>query len=92
MAIQTRAYDPNVARRLTSRDPTFRPEYFQDDMRRYAQDLGLEYVGLETAFRQAYEANQARLTWMHWNYRGHQVVADVLSRKLEFILGSELTN
>lgn len=69
--------------RYTAVDPTFDPDYFDRDLRRFAESLGVEYLGLQEPFRRTYEEKGVALHWHHWNYAGHRVVAEALSEKLE---------
>lgn len=67
-------------------NPVFNPNFFEDDLRDYSASLDIEYMGLQSVFRKNYEANGQYLDWMegrgHWNYLGHAVVAEALTKKL----------
>jgi hypothetical protein len=86
VTIETQAYLPENERRYRSLDPTFDPNFFDDDMGNFATSLGADYLGLERVFRQAYEERDAPLHWAHWNYAGHRAVATALASKLEPII------
>ena len=73
-------YKPEGEKKYTSIDPTFNANFFEDDLQEYAKSLGIEYLGLQKIFRQAYEKTDVSLHWSHWNYEGHTVVADALTR------------
>ncbi|OOP57117.1 MAG: hypothetical protein AYP45_05355 [Candidatus Brocadia carolinensis] len=75
-----------MKKKYASIDPTFNANFFEDDMQEYAKSLGIEYLGLQKIFRQVYEKTGISLHWSHWNYEGHKVVADILSKKLRTIL------
>lgn len=79
-------YKPEDEKKYASIDPTFNANFFEDDMQEYAKSLGIEYLGLQKIFRQVYEKTGISLHWSHWNYEGHKVVADILSKKLRTIL------
>lgn len=65
------------------------PIFLRDDLQKFADSVGIEYVGLQRPFTLYYEQCGGRLHWGHWNYAGHRVVADVLSRKLEAVYTPE---
>jgi len=76
------AYLPENEKAFASIDSTFNPNFFDDDMRAFAESLDIDYLGLERAFRQAYEEKGVPLHWAHWNYAGHRLVADMLVHHL----------
>jgi hypothetical protein len=86
VTIETQAYLPDNERKYKSLDPTFNPNFFDDDMGNFATSLGADYLGLERVFRQAYEERGAPLHWAHWNYAGHRVVATALADRLEPVI------
>lgn len=91
VTLPTIAYMPNIENEYTSIDPTFNANYFEDDLRDYAELLKIEYLGLQRLFREAYKNLGSFLhfqingSWGHWNYQGHKIVADAVSNKLDLI-------
>ena len=80
------AYIPEIEEKYRAIDPTFNANYFEDDLRSYAASLNIEYMGLQRLFRKTFENTKTPLRWGHWNYKGHQVVADELVGKLKSII------
>jgi hypothetical protein len=71
-------------------DSTFDACFFESDLARLADSLGVDYLGLQTAFAEHSAAKGRPLHWSHFNYAGHRVVARALSGKLaEIILERE---
>jgi hypothetical protein len=70
-------------------DPSFDPGFFETDLAQYADSLGVEYLGLQTPFREHARAGGASLRWHHYNYAGHRVVARALSSKLARIISED---
>jgi len=79
---ETDAYIPEVEKIDRNIDPTFNPDFFESDLENYAKSLGIEFFGLQKAFRKEYKKNQTLLRWSHWNYEGHKLVAQTLIEKL----------
>lgn len=79
-------YMPEMEEKCKAIDPTFNANYFEDDLRSYAASLNIEYMGLQRLFRKTFEDTKAPLRWGHWNYEGHQVVANELVSKLQSII------
>ena len=46
------------------------------------------YVGLQRWFQHRYEAAGRPLHWGHWNYEGHEAVAEALAEAIEQMTGS----
>ena len=88
VTIDNDAYRPEEENRYKSIDPTFDANYFEDDLGNYAVSLNIEYLGLQRAFRKAYENTGIPLHWGHWNYQGHEVVANALADKLKSVIVS----
>lgn len=88
--ISTSAYKPEIEQQYISIDPSFNANFFEDDLREFAGTLNIDYLGLQRTFRQSYEKTGESLHWGHWNYQGHEVVADVLSDKLKRIIPEKL--
>ena len=89
VTVDNPAYRPEVEDRYKSVDPTFDPNYFEDDLAHHAASLGIEYMGLQRTFRQAYQELGVPLHWGHWNYEGHRVVAEALVQKIETLVYSQ---
>ena len=64
-------------------DPSFNANFFDEDLRVYADSLHIEYLGLHKPFESRYRKTKRSLNWGHWNYYGHRAVADELCIKLE---------
>jgi len=88
VTINTEAYIPEVEDEYKSIDPTFDADYFDNDLGKYASSLGIDFLGLQNVFREDYERLGRPLFWSHFNYQGHEVVAQALSNKLEAILSA----
>ena len=86
ITVDTCVYIPEIEERYKSMNPSFNANYFEDDLKDFAESLKIDYIGLQRLFRQEYENTKAPLHWAHWNYEGHKLVADILSKKLKTIL------
>ena len=84
--ISTAAYKPEIEQEYISIDPSYNANFFEDDLKDLADTLNIDYIGLQRPFRQSYEKTGESLYWGHWNYKGHEVVADILSDKLKGII------
>ncbi len=69
-----------------SRDGTLDPYFFEKDLEGFSDSLSIEYIGLQSIFREHREETGESLHWHHWNYQGHRVVADTISNKLRELL------
>mgnify|MGYP005725218675 CR=1 FL=1 len=63
-------------------DPSFKPGFFDDDLRHFSAVQGFDFVGLQKPFVGYYARTGKSLNWGHWNYQGHRLVAEVLSKYL----------
>jgi len=88
ITINTNAYIPEVENKYKLIDPTFNPNFFEDDLGNFTQSINVEYLGLQRKFRESYENRGVFLHWRHWNYEGHKVVANMLADKLKSIIYS----
>lgn len=79
-------YLPEVEKKYKSINATFNASFFEDDLREYAKSLNIEYLGLQSIFRESYKNSGVLLHWGHWNYQGHQIVAEALYDKLNKII------
>ncbi len=86
MCLNTDAYEPSREQHFKSIDPTFDPNFFEDDLKELSSTLQIHYLGLQRRFREAYDQRQTPLHWGHWNYSGHRIVAALLSRELAVII------
>ena len=91
VTIDNIAYIPDIEAKYRSIDPSFDANFFEDDLRKYSKLLGIEYLGLQRIFRQAYVNTGTELHWGHWNYQGHEVVADALTNRLRTIIYADTT-
>jgi len=83
VTIDTDAYISEVESEYKLIDPTFDQNFFEDDLRNFAQSINIEYLGLQRIFKQAFLESGIYLHWDHWNYEGHKVVANVLTKKIK---------
>jgi len=86
VCMATPTYIPKNEKKYISMDSTFDSNFFEDDLEQYTKTLGVEYLGLQRVFRQAYESKRTKLHWGHWNYQGHEVVAEALINKLHSVV------
>jgi hypothetical protein len=86
VALNTRAYHPEVEQELRDVDSTFDPFFFDRDLGDFARSLGIPFLGLQTVFRRHFLETNEPLLWGHWNYAGHRVVAEALTEVLEPIV------
>jgi hypothetical protein len=77
---------------LQSKDATFNPFYYEDELRTIALAENIQYLGLQREFRKDWEKNRRELHWGHWNYEGHRFVAELLAEKIKTILDSRLAD
>jgi hypothetical protein len=82
----TAVYKTEDQERKRKIDPSFNADFFDKDLRTFAESLHIDYLGLHKPFESHYRNTKRSLNWGHWNYEGHRVVADELSRKLENML------
>jgi len=85
-------YLPQVKKRCRAADPTFDPDFFENDLAEFVHALDVEFIGFQKLFRKVFEDTGKYLhwgnwqRWGHWNYEGHRTVADVLSERIEHII------
>ena len=84
-------YILEVEERYLKIDPSFNHAFFEDDLGAFAKANNVHFLGLQRIFREDYERNRERLHWGHWNYRGHEVVAEALAERLTEILSARRT-
>jgi hypothetical protein len=74
-------YISEAEQELRSIDSSFDAFYFEKDLRAFAATIGIDYLGLQTPFRQASDRGK-QLHWVHWNYNGHRVAGDAMTAAL----------
>jgi hypothetical protein len=79
-------YKPDDQESKRGIDPTFKADFFNIDLRAYADSLHIDFLGLHQPFESHYRTTKRSLSWAHWNYEGHRVVADELVHKIEILL------
>lgn len=90
VTVDIQAYVPEAEKQLKLVDSTFNSNFFEDDLRDFAESIEIEYLGLQRIFRQSFIDTGVLLrwgkdwkNWGHWNYEGHEVVAEALANKLK---------
>ena len=89
VTVDNQAYTPAVENQFKSIDPTFDPNYFEDDLQQFALSLGINYIGLQRVFRRAYEEKNKPFHWGHWNYEGHKVAGLYIAKRLRSIIADK---
>ena len=82
VTINTPAYIPEVEAKYRDMDASFNADFFEDDLRKFAASINIDYLGLQKIFRASHETKGIPLHWGHWNYQGHQAVGKALADKL----------
>jgi hypothetical protein len=75
-------YQPDIAVQLRAMDASFDMEFFDRDLAVLADSTGATYIPLTAAFRSRTLATGRLLHWSHWNYDGHRLVGEILTRVL----------
>jgi hypothetical protein len=88
VTINNDAYMPEIEKQYKLIDSTFDANFFEDDLGDFSKLISIEYLGLQRIFRDYFENNGVSLHWNHWNYEGHNLVADALTKKLKSIIYS----
>jgi len=73
-------YRPEVAQRLRTIDKSFDMGFFDRDLAVLADSTGATYIPLTAAFRSRTVATGRLLHWSHWNYDGHRLLGEILTR------------
>jgi len=81
-------YEADQIRRFRGMDSSFDPDYFENDLAALADSLGISFVGVQSTFRRDHAAHGEPLTWGHWNYRGHRIVAGLLADEIARVLAA----
>jgi hypothetical protein len=85
VSMQLPTYKPEEERKVLEDDPTFTSTFFDDDLQKYTDSLGIAFVGLHRSSREFYRVTGKTLQWGsadnpgHWNYDGHRFVAEQLA-------------
>jgi hypothetical protein len=90
VTLDIQAYVPEVENQLKLVDSTFNSNFFEDHLKDFAESIDIEHLGLQRIFRQSFVDTGVHLhwgkdwkSWGHWNYEGHEVVAEALTNKLK---------
>jgi len=86
VTINNKTYIPQIEEKYRLIDSTFNANFFEDDLRNFAKSINIEYLVLQKIFKQSFSQSGKYLHWGHWNYKGHKLVANILSDKLELLL------
>lgn len=93
VSMELPTYIPDEERKMLERDSTFTSTFFDDDLQKYADSLGIAFVGLQRSSRDFYRETGKALQWGtaaevgHWNYDGHRFVAEQLTAGISPLLG-----
>jgi len=88
VTVDTGLYVPRLRKKYSTIDESLDPFFFEDNLRAFSESLDVYYLGLQSVFAEHYKENEVLLHWGtwdsvgHWNYEGHELVADVLSDKI----------
>jgi len=92
VTLDINSYIPEIEKQYRAQDSSFDSNFFDDNLRQYAKSLNIEYIGLQSIFRDYYESTLSPLHWGHLNYKGHEVVSNALVNKLDPIINSDIEN
>ncbi len=88
VSIELPTFIPEEERKMLERDSTFASAFFDDDLQKYADSLGIVFVGLQRPAREYYRVTGKPIQWIcgdelgHWNYDGHRFVAEQLAASI----------
>jgi hypothetical protein len=82
-------YRTEACNEYRSIDPSFDPDFLEEDLGAFADSIGIDFLGLQKPFRRSYEKTGEALDWGHWNYHGHRFVAELLTAKLEEMISRQ---
>ena len=88
VTLDIQAYIPEVEKKSKLIDSTFNADFLEDDLRTFTKSFNAKYLGLQRIFRQSFKNTGVILHRGHWNYDGHKVVANALTKKLKSIIYS----
>jgi hypothetical protein len=86
VTIDSAGWKTTDAECLLSKDASFDPFYFEDELGALASTAKITYVGLQREFRKDWDRNRRELHWGHWNFEGHKLVAALLAGKIAEVL------
>lgn len=75
-------FGPDKDAEYKEMDPSFNAFFFDEDLRGFADSIGVDYLGLQQPFRDSQQKIGTALRG-HWNYAGHRLVSEELSKKLK---------
>lgn len=73
-------------------DPDFDPFWFDNDLKAFSRELGVDFINLRSVFVEKVMAGDKGLYWSHWSYKGHRVVANVLETYLRNLIPADSTS
>jgi hypothetical protein len=85
-------YRPEEIAQFQRMDASFNPEFFAADLRRMTAAYGMDYLSFQEPFQRFYAETGSDLTWGHWNYAGHRLVARELVGKLAEMMAARRTD
>jgi lysophospholipase L1-like esterase len=87
------SYMPEYEKKYKDIDSSIYSFFFDDDLGQFAKLIGAEYIGLTRLFRKYCDEYGSALHWQragytygHWNYKGHEIVAETIVAKLKQII------
>ena len=72
-------------------DDTFDPGFFDDDLNSLCEREEIPFLGLQEVFRRHYDRDGVALTWAHYSYAGHRLVAAEVGASITRIRDSAQT-
>ncbi len=80
---------PGEAEQLRALDLSLDPLCFEQDLAALAREQGFGFIGLQGLFSGLYATGGGPFHWDHWNYTGHEVVAQLLVQVLAQVLDQD---
>ncbi|MCK4666781.1 SGNH/GDSL hydrolase family protein [Candidatus Dependentiae bacterium] len=80
------SYLPDNEKKYLKLDPSFSWNYFENDLQSFSMSHNINFLSLQTIARKSYLQNKIELHWSHWNYQGHEFVAQSLANKIKIII------
>jgi hypothetical protein len=68
-------YQEDAIGKLREADATFEPDYFDLDLAKLGDVNAFRFIPMSAAFRARAGSQAKPLSWTHWNYEGHELVA-----------------
>lgn len=78
VSIDTPDYIPGVEERFKKWDPTFKPDFFDEDLKEFAGRNGMGFLGLGRIFRLGYERSGEFSHWGDWRRPNPKKYSDYL--------------